>query len=133
MPTGAAYHRRAMTGRASSPRLVGREEELARLRAAVADAAAGRSRFVLVAGEAGIGKSRLVAELVDAPGADVHALVGRCLAIADGGLPYAPLAGALRRLGSDLDPATLARVLSWSMSSLLTEDEARRATSVESV
>jgi class 3 adenylate cyclase len=77
----------------------------------VADAAAGRSRFVLVAGEAGIGKSRLAAELVDSPGADVHALVGRCLAIVHGGLPYAPLAGALRRLGRDLDPATLARVL----------------------
>jgi class 3 adenylate cyclase len=100
-----------MAGRASSPRLVGREEELARLRAAVADAAAGRSRFVLVAGEAGIGKSRLAAELVDAPGADVHALVGRCLAIGHGGLPYAPLAGALRRLGRDLDPATLTQVL----------------------
>ena len=79
-----------MAGRASSPRLVGREEELARLRGAVADAAAGRSRFVLVAGEAGIGKTRLAAELVGALGPDVHALVGGCLAIADGGLPYRP-------------------------------------------
>ena len=108
---GGAYHRRAMAGRASSPRLVGREEELARLRAAVADAAAGRPRLVLLAGDAGIGKSRLTAELVGSPGAEVHPLVGRCLAIADGGLPFAPLAGALRRLGRDLDPATLDAVL----------------------
>ena len=100
-----------MTGRVSSPRLVGREEELARLRAAVADAAVGRSRFVLVAGDAGIGKSRLTAELVRSPGTEVHALVGGCLAIADGGLPYAPLAEALRGLGRELDPATLDRVL----------------------
>ncbi len=100
-----------MAGRASSPRLVGREEELARLRGAVEDAAGGRSRFVLVAAEAGIGKTRLTTELIGTLGAEVHVLSGRCLAIADGGLPYAPLAEALRRLGHDLDPPVLEAAL----------------------
>ncbi|HYN87733.1 MAG TPA: AAA family ATPase, partial [Ardenticatenaceae bacterium] len=43
--------------------LVGREQELARLRAVAAELQAGQGRIVAVMGEAGLGKSRLVAEL----------------------------------------------------------------------
>ena len=43
--------------------LVGREVELGRLRQAWAGARAGRCRLVLLAGEAGVGKTRLAAEL----------------------------------------------------------------------
>jgi predicted ATPase len=43
--------------------MVGREVELARLSRALEDAWAGRGHAVAVLGEAGIGKSRLVAEL----------------------------------------------------------------------
>ncbi|HSW40883.1 MAG TPA: AAA family ATPase [Patescibacteria group bacterium] len=101
-----------MGGSGSSPRLVGRREELARLRDAVADAAGGRARLVLVSGDAGIGKSRLLAELLRSQAlAGVHVLAGGCLAIADGGLPYAPLTGALRNLARTLDPAVLHAVL----------------------
>jgi class 3 adenylate cyclase/tetratricopeptide (TPR) repeat protein len=100
-----------MTGRQSSPRLVGRDGEFARLRAAIAEAAAGQARFLLVAGETGIGKSRLVAEVAASLGPEFHRLTGGCLAIAHGGLPYAPLAEALRRLRDQLDAATLDRVL----------------------
>ena len=113
-----AYDPDAMARRVSSPRLIGREEELARLRAAVADAEAGRSRFVLVGGDAGIGKSRLVTELVRSLESDVQSMIGRCLAIADGGLPYAPLAEGLRRLSLELDPLTLDRVLGPARSEL---------------
>ena len=54
---------------------------------------------MLVAGEAGIGKTRLVAELgtaVDEAGGRV--MIGGCLDLADGGLPLLPLAEALRGL-----------------------------------
>jgi len=50
------------------PALVGRDEEARRLRAALAAAEAGRGGAVFLAGEAGIGKSRLVREAVRAAG-----------------------------------------------------------------
>jgi DNA-binding CsgD family transcriptional regulator/tetratricopeptide (TPR) repeat protein len=71
------------------PGLIGRGPELARLRDLLADAIAGVGRFVLVSGEAGIGKSTLVATIE----AEAHALglpvaIGRCF---DGGpTPYGP-------------------------------------------
>jgi DNA-binding NarL/FixJ family response regulator/tetratricopeptide (TPR) repeat protein len=83
--------------RLSSPTLVGRTRETARLDDALAGAEEGRGGLVLVGGEAGIGKSRLVAELADRArvrGATV--LVGGCVAMGDGGIPYAPLAQAVR-------------------------------------
>ena len=47
-----------------SPVLVGRETELTQLRHALADAQAGRRLTMLIGGEAGVGKSRLVDELI---------------------------------------------------------------------
>ena len=74
--------------------LVGREEEMDALRRAWADAAHGAGRMMLLAGEPGVGKTRLAAELageVDAKGAAV--LVGGCPA--GGAEPYHPLVEAL--------------------------------------
>jgi DNA-binding SARP family transcriptional activator len=83
----------------SDPRLavfVGRERELAELEAALAQALAGRGRVVLLAGEPGIGKTRLADELATrakAGGATV--LVGRCWEA--GGAPaYWPWVQSLR-------------------------------------
>jgi len=72
---------------------VGRGPELARLRAAWTGARAGRRRLVLVTGEAGIGKSRLTAELAglaERDGATV--LLGRC--DEQVGVAYLPLRAA---------------------------------------
>ena len=50
--------------RSGTTALVGREEELGELLAALRQATTGEGRVVLVSGEPGIGKSRLVAEVV---------------------------------------------------------------------
>ena len=50
-----------MASRVSSPVFVGRADELGELVAAMAGARAGTPGLVLVGGEAGVGKSRLVA------------------------------------------------------------------------
>jgi DNA-binding SARP family transcriptional activator len=78
------------------PPLVGRGSELQALRAAYHEVEAGSARLVVVAGEAGSGKTRLATEFLTwatVQGADV--LAGRALET-EGGLPYAPLLLALR-------------------------------------
>ena len=61
--------------------LAGRDDEVARLRAVLDEAAAGRPAMVLVTGEAGVGKSRLVQELaLDAFAQDFTVVTGQCSA-----------------------------------------------------
>ena len=92
---------------------VGREHDLALLEAAHRTVMAeGRPRLVVVVGEAGAGKSRLVDELLrrareSVPEADVH--VGRCLPYGDG-LTYWPL-----------------REVLWSAAGILLQDSAAAA------
>jgi len=101
-----------MGQRVSCPVLVGRGAEVARLRAAIEQAAAGQPATVLVAGEAGIGKTRLVTEAAGyAAGLGVVALAGGCLDVGEGVLAYAPMVEALRPLAGLLGPAELERVL----------------------
>ena len=61
--------------------------------------------MVLVGGEAGVGKSRLVGEAAaHARRHGARVLVGQCLDLEEGGLPYAPLVDMLRTLDRDLTP-----------------------------
>ena len=54
-------------------------------------------------GEAGVGKTRLVAELTSRCAADrIRVLAGGCIPVGDGALPYAPIVEALRALLTDL-------------------------------
>ena len=95
--------------RISSPRFVGRTKELARLEAALAS---GQPRTLLVGGEAGIGKTRLLAEFTSRAGAaGARVLTGACLDVGEGALPYGPISQALRQLVRELDPATLEQVV----------------------
>ncbi|HET7721638.1 MAG TPA: AAA family ATPase, partial [Acidimicrobiales bacterium] len=61
---------------AGSEAFVGRERQLADLLGHWRAAAQGRGRFVLVEGEAGIGKTRLVEELVAAAGEGIRVAWG---------------------------------------------------------
>jgi DNA-binding CsgD family transcriptional regulator/tetratricopeptide (TPR) repeat protein len=86
---------------------VGRSEELRTIDGAWRSAAAGRRQVVLVLGEAGAGKTRLVAEASTRLAADGAAvLVGCCMP--DAPLPYEPFRAPLSRLleGLGTDEAT---------------------------
>ncbi|MGN6359768.1 MAG: helix-turn-helix transcriptional regulator [Thermomicrobiales bacterium] len=75
-----------------APPLVGREREQAVLRAALAAALAGRGAFVLIGGEAGIGKTALAEwVLAEATEQGALALVGRCYDLSETP-PYGPWA-----------------------------------------
>lgn len=80
----------------SSPTLIGRAGQLALLTDLLAQACDGQSRVALIAGEAGIGKSRLVAEVTAIAAArGARSVQGRCFE-QDRALPYAPLIDLLR-------------------------------------
>lgn len=88
-----------MVGTVNGPPLAGRQTELATLRAALSAADAGRPALLVLSGDAGIGKSRLVRELeAMAPEVGGLALHGQCLELSQGELPYAPIASALRSI-----------------------------------
>jgi len=90
---------------------VGRVEELDRLEEALRLAAEGRPSVVLVGGDAGVGKTRLVEEFtVRARGKGARVLVGGCLELGDGGLPYGAITEALRALAAEVGRAELRRL-----------------------
>ncbi len=89
--------------------LIGRDAELARLRGLLQDAAAGRTVAGLVSGDAGIGKSRLVAEAVRIAERDgFTVLSGQCAEIGDS-VPYLPFADAFRTVPPHIEKAIKAR------------------------
>ncbi|WP_262059242.1 helix-turn-helix transcriptional regulator [Streptomyces sp. STR69] len=93
--------------RSVSPVFVGRADELDTLNDALARAAAGEPQALLLGGEAGVGKTRLVEEFATAAcrrGAVVA--LGGCVEIGADGLPFAPFSTALRALRREL-PAEL--------------------------
>jgi DNA-binding CsgD family transcriptional regulator/tetratricopeptide (TPR) repeat protein len=95
-----------------SPVLVGREAELATLRDALARAQDGHLVTALIGGEAGVGKSRLVHELVaHARGRELRVLSGGCVELDGGGIPFAPVVEMLRTLTRELPAAELDAVL----------------------
>src|SRR6185436_14290117 len=81
---------------------VGRRYELEVLAAAAADAHEARSSFVVVSGETGIGKSRLLREFVDVLGKGATPLWGGAPPVVGPSLPLAPLAEMLRRLSHEV-------------------------------
>jgi len=109
---GSSPYHRAMSRRLVSPTLVGRASELDAVARALDGAVAGTPMHQLIAGEAGVGKSRLVlaaTELAAARG--MRVLQGGCADIGDGGVPYGPIVEGLRTLARSLDADELETVL----------------------
>ena len=89
--------------------LVGRAAELARLANLLDEAAAGHAVAALVSGDAGVGKSRLVAEVAArAASRGFTVLTGQCAEIGDS-VPYLPFADALRTASPGLEAAVKTR------------------------
>jgi DNA-binding SARP family transcriptional activator len=105
--TGGTAAEAAPPERGVTGSFVGRGPELDVLRGALTEARRGRGQFVLVSGEAGIGKTRLVDELaLHAESLGVQTLWGRCWEA--GGAPaYWPWIQALRAYVRDQPPADL--------------------------
>jgi DNA-binding NarL/FixJ family response regulator len=90
--------------RVSADRLIGRAGELAELEAAFDEAAGGAASLAFLAGESGVGKSRLLHTLLDrAREKGGCGIGGECVELGPDELPYAPLVSALRGLVRERD------------------------------
>ncbi|MEU6508185.1 AAA family ATPase [Streptomyces sp. NPDC046942] len=86
----------------TAPPLIGRDEELARLLGVLERARGGEARGVLVAGDAGVGKTRLLDEVAGrAARAGTTVVTGHCVDLGDVGLPYLPFTEILGALAAD--------------------------------
>ncbi len=99
-----------MPARVTSDAFIGRRRELAQLEAALAgvsggDGCACSAALVFVAGESGVGKSRLTDHFAQrAKASGVRVLWGDCIDLGDSELPYAPIVSALRGLAREGHP-----------------------------
>ena len=92
----------------SATPILGRDRELAHLVEHLGIEDSARSRAVLLAGDAGVGKTRVLAELMfRAETAGWGTAVGHCLDFGDSALPYLPFSELFGRL--DLHDADLSR------------------------
>jgi len=89
-----------------SSSLVGRDKEYAQLIRHLEAASQGKGQLVIIDGEVGIGKTRLVQELLDQAEPDFDLLIGRCYE-SEMTLPYQPLVEALRGYLPTLDLSRL--------------------------
>ncbi|MFB6611308.1 AAA family ATPase [Agromyces sp. NPDC056379] len=88
----------------SAAAMVGRDADLARLNERLDEVRAGAPFTVVIGGEAGIGKTRLVREFERGLPSDVRLLAGQCVDLGSVAAPYAPVKAALRTLIADVGP-----------------------------
>ena len=102
--TKEVYHLRMRDG----PDFVGREAILQELSTRLDQALHGRPSITVLSGEAGIGKTRLVAELMTMT-QDVVQLQGTCFSYTSCDLPFSPFVQAFRPVASGAHVAALAK------------------------
>ncbi len=108
-----------MARRLSSPHFIGRSKELSSVLAVANAAARGHPSLLLISGEAGIGKSRLVTEVAERLGEDGWLLLeGGAVAMGDDGLPFGPLVEAMRSLVRKVDPERIVSAAGASLADL---------------
>ena len=101
-----------MTRTLVSPQLVGRETQVAQLVGALARAKNRGPGIVLVTGEAGSGKTRLLREFLALARDDgATTLFGSGIEVSAGDLPFVPFRTALRHLVQDRSPAQIEETL----------------------
>ena len=127
-----------MSGRISSSIFVGRRDQLGALTDAYERTSRGRPTVVVVGGEAGVGKTRLVTEFLDRVAGDSAGakglpwvLVGGCLELGQTVMPLAPLVGILRQLSQQLGPDRTAELYGVELARFL-PDRGRPASAGES-
>jgi predicted ATPase len=99
-----------VASRVSSQRFIGRRSELDRLHAALAKSQSRDPQFLVIGGEAGVGKSRLI-QAAGQRQTGHTLLVGGCLNVSEGAAPLAPFVEAVRTLAGSLPPAELDEIL----------------------
>jgi len=99
---------------------VGRAEQLERFGAALARARQGEPSVILLSGDAGVGKTRVLAQMAELAQAEsALVVVSHCVDLGDVGLPYLPFTEALAQLRGrceDVDAAISARTALCDMS-----------------
>jgi ATP/maltotriose-dependent transcriptional regulator MalT len=108
-----------MVSTSSSPTMVGRDGELDVLLELERSARSGSPRAVVIGGEAGIGKSRLVREFVARVEADAVICVGECVDLGSVSVPFAPVRGIVRALWDRFGADGIAAAAGPGMSRLL--------------
>ena len=104
---------------AGTVRMVGRELELESLEKCWQTARSGHGRFILISGEAGVGKSRLVEEFSKQKRwQGVQVLYGRCYEF-ERMLPYQPVVDALRNTLLNFSQAELESLPDWVVRELV--------------
>lgn len=95
------------TSRRSTPTLHGRDRELGVLRSALASAGRGHGRLVVLEGDPGIGKTRLVTEVLDGARAEGWAVTSAACAATGDAPAFWPWAEVLRGIDAQLPLAPL--------------------------
>ncbi len=89
--------------------MAGREHELAAIRDAISQVSEGRPHAVIVSGESGVGKTRLIDEAVSEAGDEVRFLRGHCLPLGTR-IPYLPMAELVRGVLRGMESGDIARI-----------------------
>jgi DNA-binding CsgD family transcriptional regulator/tetratricopeptide (TPR) repeat protein len=112
----------SVTGASQAPStLLERDESLERLREALADARSGAGRLMLVAGEAGVGKTALIKRFVADVNGRVHVLVGACDPLFTP-RPLGPIADVAQEVGGELQELVHTGAIPYRIAEKLLEE-----------